>query len=85
MNKSKEFGHAVIAACVTASLDAYLKHLDGERVSNLHELVMSTVEKTLIEDVLARAGHNQSKAAAMLGINRNTLRSKLEKYRIKLG
>ncbi|MFN3628524.1 MAG: helix-turn-helix domain-containing protein [Casimicrobiaceae bacterium] len=85
MKKNKGLGQAAIAESVTASLDDYLRQLDGEPVGNLHELVMGTVEKTLIIDVLGRVGNNQSEAAAMLGINRNTLRSKLNKYGIKLG
>ncbi len=85
MKKNKGLGQAAIAESVTASLDDYLRHLDGEPVGNLHELVVGTVEKTLIIDVLGRTSNNQSEAAAMLGINRNTLRSKLDKYRIKLG
>jgi Fis family transcriptional regulator len=45
--------------------------------------VIGSVEKTLISDVLVRTRGNQSEAAGMLGINRNTLRAKLDKYKIK--
>jgi Fis family transcriptional regulator, factor for inversion stimulation protein len=53
-------------------------------IDNLHDLVVGCVEKTLIEDVMKRTKSNQSEAAVMLGINRNTLRAKLDKYKIKL-
>ncbi len=76
---------STIARTVSASVDRYLKQLDGEPVDHLHELVMGTVERVLIADVLTRCGNNQSEAAAMLGINRNTLRSKIDKYQIELG
>ena len=50
----------------------------------MYELVIGSVEKSLISDVLIRTKGNQSEAASMLGINRNTLRAKLDKHKIKL-
>jgi two-component system, NtrC family, nitrogen regulation response regulator GlnG len=52
--------------------------------SDLHALLISAVERPLIEVVLARAGGNQVKAAEMLGINRNTLRKKITELGIEL-
>jgi Fis family transcriptional regulator len=46
-------------------------------------MVISSVEKPLIEMVLKHAGGNQTRAAELLGINRNTLRSKMKQYQIK--
>jgi len=43
-------------------------------------LVLEEVEKALIMKALARAGGNASQAARLLGISRNTLRYRLEKY-----
>jgi two-component system, NtrC family, response regulator AtoC len=43
-------------------------------------LVLEEVEKTLIKKALARARGNTSQAARLLGISRNTLRYRLEKY-----
>ena len=43
-----------------------------------YEQVLSHIERPLLEEVLARTAGNQLKAAAMLGINRNTLRKKLQ-------
>ena len=45
-------------------------------------MVISSVEKPLIEMVLKYAGGNQTRAAELLGINRNTLRSKMKHYQI---
>lgn len=47
---------------------------------NLHELIMSEVERPLIETVLAHAAGNQSRAAAYLGITRTTLRNRIRRY-----
>ncbi len=44
---------------------------------------MSTVEKILIKKALQETKGNQVQAALLLGMNRNTLRSKIERYRIK--
>ncbi|MFO7963769.1 MAG: sigma-54 dependent transcriptional regulator [Desulfobacterales bacterium] len=46
----------------------------------LHANIIETVEETIISRVLEECGHNQVKAAKMLGISRNTLRHRLKKY-----
>lgn len=51
---------------------------------NLYRFVIEAAEKPLIEHVLTRAEGNQLKAARILGINRNTLRSKIKKLGIKV-
>jgi len=53
-------------------------------VGNLYELLLSEVEKPLIETVLAHVQGNQTRAAEMLGINRGTLRKKMQQYDINL-
>ena len=83
MKRPKLNGHAAIADVVASSHNEYMEKLDGEPADNLYELVIGSVEKSLIADVLNRARGNQSEAASMLGINRNTLRAKLDKYKIK--
>jgi DNA-binding protein Fis len=51
--------------------------------ANLHTTVMSEVEKAVISIVLKETNGNQLKAAKTLGINRNTLRTKIKEYKIK--
>ncbi|MEW5803268.1 MAG: helix-turn-helix domain-containing protein [bacterium] len=51
---------------------------------NLYKFVIEAAEKPLIEHALMRAEGNQLKAAKILGINRNTLRSKIKKLGIKV-
>ncbi len=49
---------------------------------NLHTLIMEEVERVLIEKTLEHTKGNKKKAAQVLGINRNTLSSKIKKYKI---
>ncbi len=71
-----------IEECIRESLDQYFRDLRGAEPDRLHELMISTVEKPLLEVVLERCAGNQSQAAQWLGINRNTLRRKLVEHRI---
>ena len=66
--------------CVTSSLNDYLTKVDSEHISELYELVLSEVEAPLLESVMQYTRSNQSKASAMLALNRGTLRKKLKKY-----
>lgn len=68
--------------CVRVAVEGYLQQLDGHDVSELFSLVMTEVEAPLLEAVLAHANGNQSRAAAMLGINRATLRKKLKRHNL---
>ncbi len=72
-----------LAACVRRELNKYFKDLDGEPASRIYDMVMQCVEKPVIEVVLNHAAGNQSRAAEMLGINRNTLRKKMQQHGIK--
>ncbi len=72
-----------IARCVRKAIDTYFRDLDGERPCAIHEMVLSSVEKPLIEVVLARVDGNQTQAASLLGLNRNTLRKKMKAYGLK--
>jgi len=73
-----------IAECVRKSLEKYFKDLDGERPRTVYEMVLKNVEKPMIEVVLNYAEGNQTVAAKWLGINRNTLRKKIEFLKIKV-
>ena len=46
--------------------------------------MIERVERPLIESALERTGGNQIRAAALLGINRNTLRKKIVELEIQL-
>ena len=67
-----------IAECVRRSLDRYFRDLDGEKPGAIYAMVLSQVERPMLEVVMREANGNQTLAAALLGINRNTLRRKLQ-------
>ncbi|MCL1824499.1 MAG: Fis family transcriptional regulator [Proteobacteria bacterium] len=69
-----------IADAVARTLEQYFNDLDGENPVPVYDMVMKCVEKPMLQFVLERAGGNQSTAAKLLGINRNTLRRKLTEY-----
>jgi len=72
-----------LADCVRRSLERYFKDMDGEKPTSIYDMVLKNVEKPMIETILAKTAGNQSLAAEMLGINRNTLRKKMQQLRIK--
>jgi two-component system nitrogen regulation response regulator GlnG len=63
---------------VKSKLAGFLSRMDGYEVSDLYEKVLERVERPLFDLVMAKTGGNQVKAAEILGLNRNTLRKKLE-------
>jgi len=55
----------------------------GADAENLHERVVSLVERELILQVLRRCQGVQTKTATRLGINRNTLHKKIDDYALQ--
>ena len=71
-----------LAQCVRESLAQYLDDLGDATPANLYDMVIDFVERPILEVVMARAGGNQSQAAQMLGMTRNTLRKKLVAHKM---
>ena len=61
-------------------LTEYFARLNGHTPADLHQLVLREVEEPLLRIVMERSAGNQSRAAAMLGITRATLRKKLRLF-----
>ncbi|MFN8846115.1 MAG: helix-turn-helix domain-containing protein [Bdellovibrionales bacterium] len=59
------------------------KEADVE-LNGLYDIVMEQVERPLLELALRSFNGNQVKTAQMLGINRNTLKKKIDIYKIKV-
>ncbi|MFT6406595.1 MAG: Fis family transcriptional regulator [Arenicella sp.] len=71
-----------LSECVTHAIEQYFEDLNGEIPANLHNFFINEVEKPFLEVVMAQVKGNQTRAADMLGINRNTLRKKLKTYNL---
>ena len=69
-----------IGECVEQNLDRYFRDLDGQAPCGVYDMVLLQVERPVLRYVLAHCGGNQSRAAEMLGLNRNTLRKKLLRH-----
>jgi len=71
-------GPEPLAQAVERHIRSFLAaHSDGVTPSNVYDRVIAEVERPLIRLTLAATRGNQIKAAAMLGLNRNTLRKKI--------
>ena len=71
-----------IQECVQTSLEGYLRDLRGTEPDGMYNMMVTVVEKPLLEVVMRHADNNQSKAAKWLGLNRNTLRKKLLEHQL---
>jgi len=68
-----------LGATVRNFLCEYFKNLDGANPGcNLYSDVIREVERPVIEIALQYSQFNQKRAAEILGINRNTLKKKMD-------
>lgn len=65
---------------VEFKISRFLDQIGSYYPDNVHELIMTKVEKPLLAQILRRVGGNQVHASRILGINRNTLRKKMKIY-----
>ena len=69
-----------ITLAVRKVMKQYFKDLDGEKCTGIYDMVVNAVEKPMLEVVMQQAQGNQTRAADLLGLNRNTLRKKLQQH-----
>ena len=74
-----------IDECLRENLEAYFRDLRGTEPGGLYDMMLRAMEKPLLDVVMQHAGHNQSRAAEWLGLNRNTLRKKLIEHGLMAG
>ncbi len=70
--------------CLEKLVKNYGGILAGARVHKVYRIILDLVEKPLIEVVLEKTEGNQSRAAKILGLNRNTLYTKIRKLNIEV-
>ena len=76
------YGDMSLEEIVRLKLKDYFRQTGDVEPSDLYALIIERVERPLIELTLERTGGNQLQAAAILGINRNTLRKKIAALKI---
>ena len=79
-NNDKKNSQNEISLCVTQALDRYFTDLDGEKPVGIYDMVIREVEKPMLQSVLRQTRGNQTQAAEILGMTRNTLRRKLTEH-----
>ncbi|MCA9482173.1 MAG: Fis family transcriptional regulator [Nitrospina sp.] len=83
MKKDEQEIHNFLDQWLHKTVKQYVEKMDGKQNGHLHDLIVSGVEKPLLKIVLEVSEGNQTRAATILGINRNTLRKKIQDYSIK--
>ncbi|TLY22231.1 MAG: hypothetical protein E6K68_03530 [Nitrospirae bacterium] len=69
---------------IGAKLRDFVRRMKLGAGSDLHPLLVKAIERPLITLVLEETHGNQNQAAALLGLNRNTLRKKIRDLKIPL-
>lgn len=69
-----------LSAAVTRLVERHLLALQGEKIVDLHKLVVEEVEAPLYRAVMEHCKYNQCRAALLLGVSRGTLRKMLSYY-----
>jgi two-component system nitrogen regulation response regulator GlnG len=69
---------ASLEGLIAAKLQSSLLQIDLQEMNNLYDMVLHQMERPLINIVLDKTRGNQVRAAEVLGINRNTLRKKIQ-------
>ncbi len=68
---------------VQQTIHQFLEDMGSTEPEHVYRKLLSEIEPPLIEEVLLFTSGNQSRCARILGMTRNTLRSKLRRYSIK--
>lgn len=66
---------------VRSLIKRYFDSIENKsEITNLHQMMLETIEPPLLRAVMEKCKYNQSRAAELLGISRGTCRSMLIKY-----
>ncbi|MET0271687.1 MAG: sigma-54 dependent transcriptional regulator [Phenylobacterium sp.] len=78
VSATPQVGSGSLAQAVALTLSTYFADAASDRPAALYENIMRAVELPLLQAALQATRGNKVKAAEMLGINRNTLRKKMD-------
>ena len=67
---------------VRDAVQRYFADMDGHLPEDLYRTVLNEMERPLLEVVMDKLSGNQSRAANVLGLNRTTLRKKLQQHQL---
>lgn len=82
MGRDNKGNGTSLEGLINQKLQSSLAQIDLQDMNNLYEMVLHQMERPLINIVLEKTRGNQVKAAEVLGINRNTLRKKIQTLNI---
>jgi len=77
-----DLNRLTLAKQVKSAMEIYFQDLEGYTPNDLYRMVINEVEKPLLESVMKQVRGNQTRAAEMLGLNRSTLRKKLQQHNL---
>ena len=69
---------------ISGKLHSSLAKMDVNELDDLYEMVLHQMERPLIRIILEKTRGNQVRTAEILGINRNTLRKKIQTLEIDI-
>ena len=81
-HQSPDSNDQVLRKSVEQALNNYFVHLDGQTATDIYQMVLAEVELPLFTSIMNYTQGNQTKAAKLLGLNRGTLRKKLQHYKL---
>lgn len=84
LSESAEKKKTYLEDLIEAKLQLYASKLPPDVEGDLYQTVIEQVEKSLIEKVIRKTSGNQFQAARILGINRNTLRKKIQELGVEI-
>ncbi|VAX27894.1 hypothetical protein MNBD_NITROSPIRAE02-698 [hydrothermal vent metagenome] len=81
--ESRRLYHYTVEEFLRHKLKGYLSQIQKVGGIALYDTVISEVERALLTLAMEKTEGNQLQASKLLGLNRNTVRNKINKYKIK--
>ena len=82
--KDKRLGTDPFEEIIRRKIKNYAEKIKDAEINDVYKSIMGLTEKIVIEEILNLYNFNQLKVSKLLGINRNTLRKKINEYKIDL-